>query len=79
MEITPPFLVRLAGVKGPSSRVRDTGFALPTEWDEGKQGTELYDHEKDPQEFTNLAKDPQHADTIKQLTAKLHELVASQK
>src|SRR5205814_9590435 len=28
-----------------------------TEWDDGKQGTELYDHEKDPQEFTNLAKD----------------------
>src|SRR5439155_6250408 len=46
-----------------------------TEWDEGKQGTELYDHEKDPQEFTNLAKDPQHAPIIKQLSAKLHELV----
>jgi iduronate 2-sulfatase len=50
-----------------------------TEWDEGKQGTELYDHEKDPQEFTNLAKDSQHANTVKQLSAKLHELVAAQK
>lgn len=50
-----------------------------TEWDEGKQGTELYDHEKDPQEFTNLAKDPQHAATAKQLSAKLHELVAAGK
>ena len=45
-----------------------------TEWDEGKQGLELYDHEKDPHEFTNLAKDPQQAETAKQLSAKLHEL-----
>jgi len=50
-----------------------------TEWDEGKHGTELYDHEKDPQEFTNLAKDPQLGNTVKQLSAKLHELVAAQK
>jgi len=62
-----------------------TGYSLRTdryrytEWDEGKQGTELYDHEKDPQEFTNLAKDSQQANTVKQLSAKLHELVASQK
>jgi uncharacterized sulfatase len=47
-----------------------------TEWDSGKQGLELYDHQTDPQEFTNLAKDPKHADTIKQLSAKLRELVA---
>ena len=26
-----------------------------TEWDGGKQGVELYDHEKDPNEFVNLA------------------------
>jgi iduronate 2-sulfatase len=50
-----------------------------TEWDEGKQGVELYDHEKDPQEYTNLAKDAQHADTVKQLSTKLHELIAAQK
>jgi len=50
-----------------------------TEWDGGKQGLELYDHEKDPQEFTNLAKDPAHAQTAKQLSAKLQELIASQK
>src|SRR4051812_44456100 len=50
-----------------------------TEWDEGKQGTELYDHEKDPQEFTNLAKDAAHAGTVKQLSNNLHELIAAQK
>jgi hypothetical protein len=50
-----------------------------TEWDDGKQGVELYDHEKDPQEFTNLAKDSAHADTVKQLSIDLRRLVASQK
>jgi uncharacterized sulfatase len=50
-----------------------------TEWDGGKQGTELYDHQSDPQEFKNLAKDPKHAETVKQLSAKLLELVAAQK
>jgi iduronate 2-sulfatase len=28
-----------------------------TEWDEGREGTELYDHWNDPDEFTNLATD----------------------
>jgi iduronate 2-sulfatase len=50
-----------------------------TEWDDGKQGVELYDHEKDPQEFTNLAKDSQHAETVKQLSGKLHELIAAKR
>jgi len=38
-----------------------------TEWDKGKQGTELYDHEKDPDECTNLADDPAHAKTVQEL------------
>src|SRR3954468_19150466 len=50
-----------------------------TEWDGGKQGVELYDHEKDPQEFTNLAKDPANAEAAKKLSNKLHELVPAQK
>jgi iduronate 2-sulfatase len=29
-----------------------------TEWDEGRQGLELYDHIKDPHEYRNLANDP---------------------
>ena len=44
-----------------------------TEWDEGKNGIELYDHDTDPHEFTNLADDPRHAATLKQLRARLAE------
>lgn len=46
-----------------------------TEWDEGKQGRELYDHETDPKEITNLAADPAKAATVNELAAKLHEAI----
>ena len=42
-----------------------------TEWDEGKAGVELYDHQNDNDEFTNLAQDPKFAETVKELSAKL--------
>ncbi len=42
-----------------------------TEWDEGKQGRELYDHDRDPKELTNLANDPAHAGTVQELSEKL--------
>jgi uncharacterized sulfatase len=41
------------------------------EWDEGRQGAQLYDHEKDPQEMTNLADDPAHAKIRAELSALL--------
>ena len=42
-----------------------------TEWDGGKRGVELYDHDADPQRAHNLAKDAKHAETVKQLKALL--------
>lgn len=46
-----------------------------TEWDEGKRGRELYDHDRDPKELTNLAGNPDHAETIAKLSAQLREAV----
>lgn len=45
-----------------------------TEWDGGKQGAELYDHNSDPQEMRNLADDAEHKSTI----ASLKRLVSRQ-
>lgn len=46
-----------------------------TEWDEGRQGVELYDHEHDPRELTNLAQSPQHAQTVAELSQQLREAI----
>ena len=46
-----------------------------TEWDEGHQGRELYDHRSDPRELTNLAADPAHAQTVEELSAQIHAAV----
>jgi arylsulfatase A-like enzyme len=37
-----------------------------TEWDGGQRGAELYDHDADPHEHVNLAKEAKHAETVKQ-------------
>lgn len=53
------------------------GYTLRTprwryiEWDEGRQGRELYDESADPGELTNLAEDSAHAATVAELSGKL--------
>jgi uncharacterized sulfatase len=42
-----------------------------TEWDEGRAGSELYDHDSDPKEMNNLAQDPQHGGIVKEMQALL--------
>ena len=46
-----------------------------TEWAEGAQGRELYDHDKDPRELTNLADVAAHASTVAELSAQLRAAV----
>lgn len=42
-----------------------------TEWDEGRAGRELYDHDNDPQELTNLANQAKHEATVTELSQQL--------
>jgi hypothetical protein len=42
-----------------------------TEWDEGSNGIELYYHDANPGEFTNLANEAQHSGVLKELRALL--------
>lgn len=42
-----------------------------TEWDEGRAGVELYDHDSDPGEYNNLAKDPKYGERVKELSSLL--------
>ena len=43
------------------------------EWADGKQGAQLYDHDNDPRELRNLANDPAHAATVRELQQLLRE------
>jgi len=60
--------VQRAGFPGHSVR---TGKWRYTEWDFGKKGAELYDHESDPQELRNLAGDATYVETVAKMKALL--------
>jgi iduronate 2-sulfatase len=57
------------------------GYALRTEryryieWDGGRKGRQLYDHESDPKELHNLADDPGHAETAARLKRLLADTI----
>ncbi len=59
------------------------GFSLRTarwrytEWAEGKLGRELYDHESDPKELTNLAERPEMKSIVDELSGKIRVAVKS--
>jgi len=40
-----------------------------TEWDDGKRGVQLYDHDSDPHELNNLAGDPRFGQVVKEMKA----------
>jgi iduronate 2-sulfatase len=46
-----------------------------TEWDEGRRGRELYDHDTDPGELTNLADDARHTADVEALALQLRAAV----
>lgn len=48
-----------------------------TEWDSGNQGRELYDHDSDPLELTNLSSQPEHAKTVEELSKQLQSAAKS--
>jgi iduronate 2-sulfatase len=67
-----------AGLEGEEGGGRNMGYTLRTdrwrftEWGaSGRDGRELYDHDTDPKELTNLAAVPAHAQTLQELSRQL--------
>jgi arylsulfatase A-like enzyme len=44
-----------------------------TEWDEGRRGAALFDHERDPQEMRNLAQDLRHVAVVREMSSLLRK------
>lgn len=73
----------LSQVMRRSKQRRIFGYSLRTrrwrytEWAEGQQGRELYDHDADPRELMNLAQDPEHRNTVTRLAGRLQQAVSA--
>jgi uncharacterized sulfatase len=63
-------IVKRGPIMGRSLRTEHFRYS---EWDAGKEGTELYDLEKDPRELRNVAADPAYATQKAQLQQQLHK------
>jgi uncharacterized sulfatase len=48
-----------------------------TEWDEGRRGSALFDHDQDPHEMRNLVDSPQHQPIVASLRKPLRDGIAS--
>jgi arylsulfatase A-like enzyme len=72
---------KAATAKAETGGGRFSGYSLRTprwrytEWDEGKKGRELYDHDTDPRELANLATLPAHTATVAALSTQLQAAV----
>lgn len=75
--------VRVRAASGKQPQRSFMGYSLRTtrwrytEWDEGRAGVELYDHDTDPQELTNVASRPELAQTAAELKEQLQKAVRS--
>jgi arylsulfatase A-like enzyme len=69
------------GKKMASSRFFGYSLRTPrwryTEWADGEQGRELYDHDTDPGELTNLAGKQEHAKLVEELSQQLRTAAKS--
>jgi uncharacterized sulfatase len=66
-------VVRLTDKRLPVGRSVRTERWRYTEWNRGSLGVELYDHDHDPNEFVNLAQDPNQAPIVAELKALLRK------
>ena len=51
-----------------------TGRFRYAEWDEGRAGRMLFDEARDPHELKNLAEDPAHAKTVREMKKLLKQI-----